>query len=341
MALLNQGMDSVLIQRIHALHSAVDLATHWRKQKAITADQTHLPRLKGPLKNTLKTLERGMKAQIDFSDTPKRLQLLQRFKKEAHLRIRTNRLTYRWWILFNFRLAILATPREYRRFKGYHFPEPFFMSLLESGDWVTHEGVERAHNVYPENAFDHLLRQFPKVVLTPVLDGEFGLIPSNQIALTRVYPLGLNTHQMHVDTRMMYPLHFFGHDITHAVVREKALNLPELSLSHVQAFHERFLQELSKLPARKRIQLEYYYFLITHERPLLFLDVVSIRTGWLFETRIHPYLKDRLQEDRDFNGWRGVLPSRLIASNFDTFFDEAGRAFVDLASKINQTLIQE
>ena len=169
------------------------------------------------------------------------LQRLDSLEEEAKKAISEERITYRWWLEFNFQLARLISGLD--------------AHLKQEAE----EGTVMVH-----------LPVFPLMVIMPAIqttDG-LGIVTFNRVGLEGVYPAGLmnrpNTIE-EVHGNILPAPEFFAHDMVHSRFEGNRIYL-EYSFGH-RLFHKRLLTNIENLPPEKRKKAEKVYFLMTHEHP--------------------------------------------------------------------------
>ena len=159
------------------------------------------------------------------------LQKLKDLEEEARQVVADGKVTYHWWIGFNFSLAYIISGRTLDR---------SFINWVDS----------------------HL---FPLKMAMPVIQGSdgLGIITFNRASLEGVYPVGLINKQSSEVHGGLDAALFFGHDLQHPMFSGNKLYL-EYSAGH-RLFHRRLLNNIENLPLEKRKKAEAIYFLMTHE----------------------------------------------------------------------------
>lgn len=165
------------------------------------------------------------------------LERLNGLEKEAKQAIRDEKVTYKWWLEFNLKLARLMYGLD---------------TNLQAGD----------------RSFVSLsLESFPLKTIIPTIQMEekgIGIITFNRTGLAGVYPAGLINHRTaKVDGDVLPAPDFFNHDILHVRFEGNRL-YHEYSFGHL-LFHRRLLNNIENLPPNKRMKAENIYFLMTHE----------------------------------------------------------------------------
>ncbi len=191
------------------------------------ADQipAHIAHIKRGLEDNYSPKDRSHGSKRDL------LQKLADLEKEAKQAVSNEKVTYKWWIEFNFRLAYIMSGRTLNQ---------DFINWVDS----------------------HL---FPLKVAMPVIQesGGLGIRTFNRAGLEGVYPVGLiNRQNVEVHGGLDAAL-FFGHDLQHPMFGGNKLYL-EYSAGH-RLFHRRLLSNIESLPPEKRKKAEAVYFLMTHE----------------------------------------------------------------------------
>ena len=219
-------------------------------------------------------IERGIRSQ-DSADKLERLAILEDFRAETQSWIEKEEVSYRRWVNLNFRLSILATPKD-KRVGGFR-RQDFLPELLASGDWVTNERLESAYlkgtqrTDFTENSFIEMLNRFPEVIIAPQMDGLTGIMALSRMTARRVYLHALENNATDVHG-FRYPDWIFLHDNGHTTTHH--LHLMKWVRSHgkpyeemILPFHDAFLLHIQKLPIRKREILELIYYHMVFEYP--------------------------------------------------------------------------
>ena len=166
------------------------------------------------------------------------LRRLEDLEKEAQQVASERKVTYEWWLEFNFQLAYIMSglPAKFR-------------------DNNADVGSVKLNMVF-----------FPTVVVMPDIQTEkgLGIMAFNRAGLKGVYPAGL-INQTSVNVHNELPAYdFFSHDVYHAFFRGGNQIYREYSVGH-QLFHKRLLDNIENLPPEQRKKAEEIYFLMTHE----------------------------------------------------------------------------
>ena len=162
------------------------------------------------------------------------LQKLDNLELEAKKTILEERVTYKWWIDFNFKLAVLMSGRS-------------TFSLLDS-------------RMY--------LDLFPIKIIMPVIQTteSLGILTFNRANPEGVYPVGLinrqsTTEKVHGGLDAVL---FFVHDLQHSLFSSNSAYSEYSAFGHY-LFHKRLLDNIENLPQEKRKKAEVVYFLMIHE----------------------------------------------------------------------------
>ncbi|MEI8365972.1 MAG: hypothetical protein WCF65_06105 [Parachlamydiaceae bacterium] len=207
------------------------------------------------------------------------------FRQEMNTRITTNTVTYEWWCYFNLRLSILATSESDRKvaWSGGYINEAL-TELMINGKWKNHEDIVAARNM--------LWRPIPLINVQstthcyfPTTLGELNIADMNDMFATGVFPIGLVNHPVMADGRLMHPVEFFIHDLTHS--GNECARLDGLPLNKLRPFCETFQEVkhlLNKLPNTDKDQLhveelvkllDFIVFNETHEVPLALREIAK------------------------------------------------------------------
>ena len=250
---------------MEAMDSHLREVARWREMPLLDSRETHFSFLEDLINPHIEFIRQGILNQ-NTEDTPRKLEILKMFIEEAHERQESRRVSYRWWVNFNYRLSILISAEKNERGPGFH---------LES-DWISNSGLEK-HYLDRDTYFLHFrpsgLSCFPEVALCPIKNGNLGYFTFNRIATTRVYPLGLVNKDIPVNGRSMNPQRFFEHDETHFTSSDIALKKwrgKNILEKRVIPFHRAFLQKMDTLSVSERKDAEWMYFTLFHEISYMF-----------------------------------------------------------------------
>ena len=150
---------------------------------------THIPYFADQVEKTISDFERGLRKQNVTGDKykikdpkflEKRLKILEDFKKEARRRVENQDVTYDWWIKFNTKLSLLASPEALQ-----HIPESRYTSPVERvkmGIEIEYnkklaQAINKVMNSYPETekrsqSFQNLKKKFENLNLEELFSGE-------------------------------------------------------------------------------------------------------------------------------------------------------------------------
>ena len=209
-------------------------ANPWRTHIEYFANQIphHIAHIRKGLENNYFPSEDFHGSKLD------QLRRLEDLEKEAQQVALEGRVTYEWWLEFNFRLAYIMSG--------------FTANLKENSADVNSSKLN--------------ILYFPTMMVIPVIQTEIGvgIITFNRVGLEGVYPAGL-LNQMSINVHKGMPAYsFFSHDVFHSVFAGGNEIYREHSAGH-RLFHKRLLDNIESLPVEKRKKAEIIYFLMTHE----------------------------------------------------------------------------
>ena len=299
------------------------------RTRSINPHTTHIQEFSDLIDIHIAFVEQGINSQ-EAHDKTHRLKLLEKFKSEAQSRKTSKEVTYRWWVNFNLRLSILATPREKLNF-GYF------------GKWTTNEELEELYvilkkkkrkNILLEETGNtgeiilelvSLLNSFPEAVLIPTIH-DLGIIPINKTYGTGVHLIGLNNKPTHADGILMQPNEFFLHDIEYTLYRDIDNSQFLTHLTH----------NLRNLKKPQREPVEYIYFELTHEAVVVLKNLTNIqhiRNVIIGEVIIRP-------NPQNFDNILMFIPDNLRRNHngIETFIKRGGTVFLKLISDVNKEL---
>ena len=231
-------------------------------------------------------IEKEIEWQLQFIKphlvSNEQLKLYNNFFDEFNQRKLSKQVSYRWWIIFAYRLSILVT-RESQRTQSnidLKIVNPFVEYIIANNSWHTYDDFVRVMRegdpsrdpiAFAIYAIYALLDQFPEVVMIPTTLSDKSISLFNNCLKLKSIPLSISTKMIITDGQSWHPDRFFRHDLVHAEnwfyggfkgCREET----------VQLFVENILESIYIEPnIRKKSQLEFMLFIITHEYLFLFM----------------------------------------------------------------------
>ena len=288
-----------------SLNVQLQLAQKWRSTDSINPRTTHIEELVPFLFSHLNYVKSAFFLSKPSGEDPDRLTVWKLFKEEAQKLKQEKRLSYRRWINFNLRLAILATPQAHRR-KVYSFSSTTkkYSEIDAWGEWTTDEGIEQflKETIF----FSYLLDQFPQIVLMPVIGDNLSYSAFNKIFASRTYVLGLSNRPIEADNGLMWPDEFFDHDRVHAVIIDRFItewseNKTQKVKKEIVNFHRRFMNGIEKLSVVERRPLETIFYHLTHERPDLLYSVLKNQTLPSY------FPREQLSKKKDWQNFKAIF----------------------------------
>lgn len=285
-----QGYSEVYIAGLDVVKRNLRLAKALR-HVIIHPWTDHIPAFVPMIDEHIHFIEEGIRL-YQSSDREHRLNQLQVFKAEAEMVKDLERVTYRWYLNFNYRLSILATPQEHRRW------------FIKDEDWITNEALEAFFNNTPRDKLKgslhlgHLLDLFPDLIVLPT-SSDLGVISLNRTVQTGISLLGLVNQPVFVEGRLVYPQTFWEHDVDHTKYMNQDLDLYHLyhgdkdfqdtdgigpfqeenaANANFTIFHNELIyHRMGGFPRPLRKRVEFIYFQVTHEKPYLMDYIVRFR----------------------------------------------------------------
>ena len=232
--LAGQGYESNYTEGIDYINEWIVARRLFRKLR-VNPRITHIKYFADQISRHIAHIRKGLKEyyfpkEESHGSKLEQLQKLDSLEEEAKKAISEERVTYEWWLEFNFGLSYIMSGRTFRR---------------DSISWV-----------------DVL---FPLKIEIPVIQESegLGIMTFNRAGLEGLYPVGLMNRQNSEVHGGLDAALFFGHDLQHPKFGGNKLYL-EYSFGH-RLFHKRLLNNIENLPAEKRRKAEIIYFLMTHE----------------------------------------------------------------------------
>ena len=265
------------------------------------------------------------------SDREHRLNQLQAFKIEAEMFRNSERVAYRWYLYFIYRLSILATPQEHRG------------RFIKDKDWVTNEALETAFsNILREDDdqkdkhLGHLFDRFPDVIVLPTTS-DLGIISLNRTAQTGVYLLRLINQPTYINGRLMYPQQFWEYNVQRAInINRSFLDRKQEVAVDLAHFHNTLIyQRMRALPKPLRERVELIYYGITYESPESTDEILAHLRRSDRSAAIRA-INDVVFDDVTYEEFLPFVPDSLQTQNEVFNFVQRGIVdFVDLALQIN------
>ena len=246
-ALRKQGYRPIFTDGLDEIKFQLGVGKRIRKEaiEGIFDPQgTHVPEFEKKVKDTLKSIENGIKQQ--GSDVQERLRILKDFRTEADNKLE-NQVTYRWWVRFNLRLSVLATPARNR--------------ISPDLWWKTETDIPDTRNVsiFTTEALNYFKNRdayFPKVIFLPI-NYNLGLMALNKAAAGNMVPIALNNNLQSTDGRDQWPDEFSLHDYIHYASGYGKGNI---------RIHNHFEKKAPQLNREDREKVEIIYFMLEHEK---------------------------------------------------------------------------
>lgn len=165
------------------------------------------------------------------------LKRLKDLEKEAKKAISDEKVTYKWWLEFNFRLSEV-------------------MAGLSSTGW----------SFQKQELINSSISHFPLKIIAPTItEKTIGIITFNRASLEGIYPAELrNTRFIIADGIFFNSNDFFIHDISPHSTLQANRFYSGYPASH-QLLHKRLLENIEGLPLEERKKAEAVYFIMTHE----------------------------------------------------------------------------
>ena len=245
--------------------------------------KTHIEEFADLVEPHLNHVERGIRSQ-DAPDKLERLVLLENFRAEARQWIERRELTYRRWVNLNFRLSILATPKD-KRMQGI-----FMIELHASEDWYTDVRLESFYRKMRESrkgliGLVEKLDLFPKVIIVPQKNGILGTMALTRMTARRVYLHSLENKTIKIHNELHYPDGVFWHDSIHMSFHEMELATGDRYLGGsyeeiILPFHNAFFLHIQGLPKKEQEMLNLLYYDMIFETPQSWIQLYWSKRGF-------------------------------------------------------------
>ena len=239
-----QGFKNEMFQGLDTAYEMTDLANHLRQSK-VNPYETHIADFSDQIPERIRFIREGLEGNIEGNNFSEKSELLNKLALEAVKRQQEKRVTYAWWLIWNYKL----------------------ISLL---------GVKNYNQLYRQNntSIYSLIQAFPDFVVLPILE-DLGAMAINKLISENTFPLGLVNQTTFADGQESQPTYFFYHDALHA---QRILqshvdnnNFPYGTSSSMTT--KELYEKIQSLPTTQQQQAEFIYFFITHEKGLLYDDM--------------------------------------------------------------------
>ena len=254
-SLAKQGYKPVLIQGVHKANRLIELGNRIRKFQ-INPFSTHIEDFAQQIPDHIEIIRQGVESQ-DI-EVLERLNLLKKFEREAYRKIEDSAVTYMWWLFWNKRLSILATPSKKRKEK-----ENWWKSEENLEHFLENLNEEKLTQLYKdEHTLLKFIQKFPNQIIFPTVS-DLGPMAFNRTSMHSIALLQLVGTEKWMDDKLNTPEESFSHDIDHTVLQfEKEhlfLSFPLTKLFYQQA------TSANNLTIYEREVIEIIYFLTVHE----------------------------------------------------------------------------
>ena len=286
--LTKQNYKQSLIQGVNTANRLIKSGKHIR-QSHINPFSTHIADFARQIPDHIEAITKGIASQdIEVSE---RLNLLKQFEMEAYRKVEDEAVTYMWWLFWNKRLSILATPSQKRKEQGNWWKsEENLENFLEN---LNEEKLTQIHK--DEQILLKFIQKFPDQIILPTAS-DLGPMAFNRAFVHSTALLQLVGKAKWMDGQLNTPEKAFSHDINHAVLQFEEENLPSSSL--MKLFYQQ-ISDINNLTVYEREAIEIVYFLITHERQ--WVDISQPQT--VVNMMIDKNMQQRFQDTNDLRNW--------------------------------------
>lgn len=247
--LKRQGYRNIFIDGVDTAYWIRDFVSKLRKA-SVNPYKTHIENFVELIGKHIHFVKRGILHQgVDLEE---RLEFLNDLELEAVRRVKDQKVTYQWWLYWNHRLAIAATPLQKRQPSsndlGWKTEESWLKMLestftLNSYTWVVIANLQ------------YVINQFPEKILFPVL-GRLGVKAFNILVDSHIWPQGLNDEMVLVDGFTMQPDLYSTNDIEHS----------SSSWGGGLQVYDSLMSFSADLPAAEQEKIDMVYFVSALER---------------------------------------------------------------------------
>ena len=244
--LKSQGYNSFWTRGLDEVNEWLALKEQFIKL-GVDPQVTHIDYFVDKIPMHIEYIKKGIISQSQKNERLKALELLE---KEVEKAVQEKKVTYKWWIHFNYSLSKVLSPS--------------YNEILDPKTLMNEESSV---------IINSLINLFPEKILIPTTKGGLGIIAFNRVHPLNIHPVGLVKIEKNTHNRMISPQGFFLHDIGHANRNSNSTH------SHIayEKFHKFLIEKIQDLPLEKRKNIELMYFVLTHELNSRFItDPASI-----------------------------------------------------------------
>ena len=268
-AMQREGFSDFYIEGLDYVVKSLSLAESLQENKSANPYATPISEFAALIDDHISFARRSIRSQ-NSPDKVERLESLRSLEFEAHSRRRYNTITYAWFFMFNLRLAILITPKEYRDKES--------LLNVDIGDLIekdqleifcleciyryqSPEEVDDTHDLDVLTNFvkdiSALINEFPNRIMIPTVN-NLGIMSINRTYGTGVRFIHLNSEPVDINSHSVYP-----DDVFLLGVYNHALDRDVDNTS--QLFRAYFQQKIETLKGLERKAVEYIYLNLTRE----------------------------------------------------------------------------
>ena len=275
----------------------------------------------------------------DIPAVKSRLDILDKyFIKEARQRVKQEEVTLKWFLLWTYRLSILAT-LPVRRGDIEMMMPGVSVTLNKSTWWHTDKEMTKLLNRGDRRELSAMtgtitgfLRNFPYEIVIPTIK-DMGIIALNRANISGITSVTLSGRSKILDAQTLVPAEQIRHDLGHVHEYEHG-KAKWASSVDIHQFHKIYMEEVKKLSLEKREMVELGYTLLLHdskrneyfvEKPQSILKMYK-NFFHLFQNRLH--LGAALPENVDVSSGKEV----------SAYIKKAAQAFSGTARKIIQQI---
>lgn len=295
-ALQSQGYNSFWTRGLNEANEWLALKEQFTKLR-VDPQVTHIDYFADKIPMHIEYIKKGILSQSQKNERLKALELLE---KEAEKAVQEQKVTYNWWIHFNYSLSKVLSP-------SYH-------EILNSKPLMNEE---------PSVVINDLIHLFPEKILIPTTKGGLGIIAFNRVHPLNIHPIGLVKTEKKTHNRMISPQGFFLHDIGHANRNSHSTH----SHTAYKKFHQFLIERIQDLPVEKRKNIELMYFVLTHElNSRFFTDPIPIN-------ELEPIIDIYYRDFEDFINLPRVYRQAV------TQIKQAANDFTDIFFQIKEQMV--
>ena len=361
-ALQNMDLREIFVIGVNAMNYLKYIG-HKLMENNINPYTTHIENFANNINAHIRFIREGILLQN--KEVKQRLDILLSLEKEALKRMKEKKVTYEWWLFWNYRLSIVATPTRHREHHSLRKIESWTTNLtfqtvnsLSDNLFTTTNnlpafniGNSRAPTQKPGSEINEYpiisaplansIRNFPQIIFLPTTK-KMGVIALNRAVVYRLFPLGLIRREEIADGEPVSPDEYYTHDISHSIdgfIAERRGPYTARESAGRLYYHYDQKSMGYRLNSREREMIEMIFYLLLHEDLPSNIDPLkkpdnknAFFTKDIME-QVILHNKSRLYSKQDLGA---ILPPEVISDShlINKYLEQAVNTFIHTISQM-------